>query len=68
MKESANRLRASLPARDDDPHGRWVTSLLRSAKFALAAVLAGSRIVPLGDNGRITRELGAYGARLHHDV
>jgi hypothetical protein len=33
-------------------------------KFALAALLAGSRAVPLGDNGRLTKELGAYGARL----
>ena len=38
--------------------------LVRAVKFAFAALLAGSRAVPLGDNGRITRELGAYGEHL----
>ena len=37
---------------------------LRGVKFALAALLAGSRSIPLGDNGRVTRELGEYGAHL----
>jgi hypothetical protein len=36
----------------------------RGLKFALAALLAGARAIPLGDNGRITRELGEYGAHL----
>lgn len=36
----------------------------RAAKLAFAAMLAGSRAIPLGDNGCLTRELGAYGARL----
>jgi hypothetical protein len=39
-------------------------ALLRAAKFAFAALVAGSRAIPLGDNGCVTRELGAYGARL----
>jgi hypothetical protein len=39
-------------------------ALLRAAKFAFAALLAGSRAIPLGDNSCVTRELGAYGARL----
>jgi hypothetical protein len=39
-------------------------SALRGVKFALAALLAGSRSIPLGDNGRVTRELGEYGAHL----
>ena len=39
---------------------------VRAVKFAFAALLAGSRAVPLGDNGQITRELGAYGERLCH--
>ncbi len=37
---------------------------LRALKFALAALFAGARSIPLGDNGRITRELGEYGAHL----
>jgi hypothetical protein len=37
---------------------------LRVLKFALAALLAGSRSIPLGDNGRVTRELGEYGSHL----
>jgi hypothetical protein len=40
------------------------SALLRGIKFAFAALLAGSRIVPLGDNRRLTKELGEYGARL----
>jgi hypothetical protein len=40
------------------------SALLRAAKFAFAALLAGSRAIPLGDNGCVTKELGAYGARL----
>lgn len=39
-------------------------ALVRALKFAFAALLAGSRIIPLGDNGCVTRELGIYGARL----
>ena len=39
-------------------------ALLRALKFAFAALLAGSRAVPLGDNSCVTRELSAYGARL----
>ena len=37
---------------------------LRGLKFALAALLAGARAIPLGDNGRLTRELGEYGSHL----
>jgi hypothetical protein len=37
---------------------------LRGVKFAFAALLAGARAIPLGDNGRLTRELGEYGAHL----
>jgi hypothetical protein len=36
----------------------------RAVKFAFAALLAGARAIPLGDNGRLTRELGEYGAHL----
>lgn len=39
-------------------------TVLRAFKFAFAALVAGSRVVPLGDNSTLTRELGAYGARL----
>jgi hypothetical protein len=37
---------------------------LRGLKFAFASLLAGARSIPLGDNGRVTRELGEYGAHL----
>jgi hypothetical protein len=43
---------------------RIAAKLLRRFKFAIAALLAGARAIPLGDNGRITRELGEYGAHL----
>lgn len=42
------------------PIGKAVSAL----KFAFAALVAGSRAIPLGDNGRLTRELGEYGAHL----
>jgi hypothetical protein len=37
---------------------------LRGLKFAVAALFAGARAIPLGDNGRVTRKLGEYGAHL----
>jgi hypothetical protein len=40
-------------------------SALRGLKFAIAALFAGARAIPLGDNSRVTRELGEYGARLN---
>jgi hypothetical protein len=46
------------------PRPAPAASALRGLKFAFAALLAGSRSIPLGDNGRITRELGEYGAHL----
>ena len=52
--------RVSLP----DGHTKGADVLVRGIKFAFAALLTGSRIVPLGDNSRLTKELGAYGARL----
>jgi hypothetical protein len=54
-----------LPAPNRRPLApRSKDTLLRALKFAFAALLAGSRAVPLGDNGEITRQLGAYGAGL----
>ena len=53
----------SLPRRPDlnpTPIGRAVSAF----KFAFAALLTGSRAIPLGDNGRLTRELGEYGDHL----
>jgi hypothetical protein len=41
------------------------SALVRAMKFAFAALLTGSRAVPLGDNGQLTKELVAYGARLN---
>jgi hypothetical protein len=52
-----------LQQKENDPQSR-PGALLRAAKFAFAALVAGSRAIPLGDNGCVTRELGAYGARL----
>jgi hypothetical protein len=52
------------PARRPNPSGKPSSAVVRAAKFAFAALVAGSRAVPLGDNGQLTRELGAYGERL----
>ena len=46
------------------PRPAPAASALRGLKFAFAALLAGARSIPLGDNGRVTRELGEYGAQL----
>jgi hypothetical protein len=48
----------------DEPGANGV---VRAFKFAFAALVAGSRTVPLGDNRQVTRQLGEYGARLHFD-
>jgi hypothetical protein len=47
-------------------HSSAAVRAVRSVKFAFAALVAGSRAVPLGDNGQLIRELGAYGERLSH--
>jgi hypothetical protein len=48
----------------DEPRANGV---VRAFKFAFAALVAGSRTVPLGDNRQVTQQLGEYGARLHFD-
>jgi hypothetical protein len=52
-------------ARQPGPSGHG-GAVIRAVKFAFAALVAGSRAVPLGDNGQLTRELVAYGERLSH--
>jgi hypothetical protein len=54
-----------VPARQPGPSGH-AGAVVRAVKFAFAALVAGSRAVPLGDNGQLTRELAAYGERLSH--
>jgi hypothetical protein len=56
-------------ARQPSPGGTQSSAAgraVRAVKFAFAALVAGSRAVPLGDNSQITRELAAYGERLSH--
>jgi hypothetical protein len=48
------------------PSGTHAGAVVRAVKFAFAALVAGSQAVPLGDNGQLIRELGAYGERLSH--
>jgi hypothetical protein len=53
---------------EDSPKAPWrfVTRARAAAgavKFALAALLAGSRTVPMGDNGCLVHDLSAFGAR-----
>ena len=50
---------------------RFVTRARTAAgavKFALAAFVAGSRIVPMGDNSCVVHDLSAYGARQRADA
>jgi hypothetical protein len=64
-RDSASELdstRAGAP----DPSARQAGAVVRAVKFAFAALVAGSRAVPLGDNGQLTKELGAYAARLRY--
>jgi hypothetical protein len=66
--ESAEALRlasrALPPTQGPGPEPTTAARLLRGLRFALAALLAGARSIPLGDNGRVTRELGEYGSHL----
>ena len=55
----SSALKPTLPSK-----ARPAAAVVRAVKFALAALLAGARSIPLGDNGRITRELGEYGVHL----
>jgi hypothetical protein len=57
-------LRTVEPPVLNDSKPTLTSKVLRGMKFAIAALLAGSRAIPLGDNGRLTRELGEYGAHL----
>jgi hypothetical protein len=52
--------------RQPGPSDTHSSAAVRAVKFAFAALVAGSRAIPLGDNRQLTRELGAYGERLHH--
>ena len=45
-------------------HPGAALAAVRALKFAFAALLAGSRTIPLGDNSCVTRELGDYGSHL----
>lgn len=55
---------APTPARQLNSGAKHSSAAVRAVKFAFAALVAGSRAVPLGDNGRLIRELQAYGERL----
>ena len=59
-----HQLRLRLSSESEEEGKSRPGALLRAAKFAFAALVAGSRAIPLGDNSGVTRELGAYGARL----
>jgi hypothetical protein len=54
------------PSPEPNSGGKPSGAAVRAVKFAFAALMAGSRAVPLGDNGQLTRELVAYGERLSH--
>jgi hypothetical protein len=54
------------PARALGPSARQAGALISAVKFAFAALMAGSRAVPLGDNGQLTKDLVAYAVRLRH--
>jgi hypothetical protein len=64
--ESAGNLKANVMTEYQNIAIGILGAAVRAVKFAFAALVAGSRAVPLGDNGHLTRELGAYGERLSH--
>lgn len=63
-ERAAARNKDAAPARRRSQRESGLRALGRALKFGFAALVAGSRIIPLGDNGCVTRELGIYGARL----
>jgi hypothetical protein len=54
------------PSREPNSSETPPSAAVRAVKFAFAALLAGSRAIPLGDNRQLIRQLGAYGERLRH--
>ena len=61
----AARKKTALRTQRPQPRGKpTLRGWVRALKFAFAALLAGSRAIPLGDNGCVTRELGIYGTRM----
>jgi hypothetical protein len=44
-------------------HTRWAPRAVDALSLAFAALVAGSRSVPLGDNGALLRELAARARR-----
>jgi hypothetical protein len=62
--QPASSLEPASNARQPNPDREHAGAAVRAIKFAFAALVAGSRAVPLGDNSQLTRELGAYGERL----
>jgi hypothetical protein len=66
--QSASSTLESKPTLSREPNssGTPPSSAMRAVKFAFAALVAGSRAIPFGDNGQLTRELAAYGERMHH--
>jgi hypothetical protein len=64
LRNSAAAATAKATGRRRDPKPSPAAKAVRAVKFAFAALVAGSRAIPLGDNGRITHELGEYGTHL----
>jgi hypothetical protein len=62
--EAASSTLEPTPSREANSGGTHSRGAVRAVKFAFAALVAGSRAVPLGDNSQLTRELGAYGEHL----
>ena len=62
--QQAPSLEPASEALQPNPDGKHAGAAVRAIKFAFAALVAGSRAVPLGDNSQLTRELRGYGEHL----
>jgi hypothetical protein len=64
LKRSLGQQGESTPQPQQEATYSRPGALVRAAKFAFAALVAGSRAIPMGDNSCVTHDLAAYGARL----
>jgi hypothetical protein len=56
------------PVEKAQPQASRAKAVLGVLKFVFAALVIGSRTIPLGDNGHLVGELCAHAARLHTEA
>jgi hypothetical protein len=68
QQEAEVEVESEAEARAPWPFVTRAQAAVGAFKFAVAAFVAGSRTVPMGDNGCVMHDLNAYGARQRMDA